>query len=82
MTSQELFKSINGKGRIVAHTRAEQIAALEDSMRKFPQWWGKSILLCGMTKSDGKICLADPWGGVGVYEPSFIMELWNKVKAA
>lgn len=82
MTTQELFKSITRKGKKVEHTQEERIAAIVDSMRKFPSWWKNHIAMCELVKSGGVMRLADPWGGYGDYEPSFLIDLWNKVKAA
>ena len=76
------IEALKAKGKKVEHTREERIAAIVDSMREFPSWWEKRIALCRLAKSGGTMCLADPWGGCEVYEPSFLIDLWNKVKAA
>ena len=83
MTKQEILKILNGTGTNVEHTREERIAALKSSMRDYPTWWERSAFMWKLCmKEGGKAVLGDPWGGYDTYEPSFLIDLWNKVKAA
>ena len=82
MTTQELFKSINGKGKKVEHTQEELISAIVDSMRNNPSWWEERISVFAIAPKQITIALQDPWGGIGFIEASDLINLWNEVKVA
>ena len=82
MTSQELFKSINGKGKKMEHTQEELISAIVDSMRNKPSWWEETIAKFELASKRLTIAICLPWGEIGIFGSHDLINLWNEVKVA
>ena len=77
------IEALKAMGKRVEHTREERIAALMSSMRDYPSWWEQNAFMWEHCMEEGgKVVLGDPWGGYDSYAPSFLLDLWKKVKAA